>query len=83
MKAIVRTIFICLAFAAWSVSAAERTKIEIVETGKKISAKDVNSLSKCKFVYKLKAGMTNSEASDAIDAAWDKFATCLNKAART
>lgn len=37
---------------------------------------------KCKLTFKLKAGMTNQEASDAIDAGFDKFFKCLGGAAK-
>lgn len=39
-------------------------------------------LRKCKLTFKLKAGMTNQAASDAIDAGFDKFIECLSSAGK-
>jgi hypothetical protein len=60
--------------------AQRSTDLQLIGPGKKLTEKDLASLPNCKFVYKLRAGMTNSEAADAIDAGFNKFITCINAA---
>jgi hypothetical protein len=43
---------------------------------------DIKYFETCKFTPCFKAGMTNSEANDAIDAAWDKFVQCWKNRGR-
>lgn len=47
-----------------------------IASGNTVTAADIRFLETCKFTPKLKAGMTNAEANEAIDAAWQRFADC-------
>jgi hypothetical protein len=47
-----------------------------------ITAAEILAISRCEFRPKLKAGMTNQEANDALDAAWAKFLSCWQNLGR-
>jgi len=47
-----------------------------IASGNTVTAADIRYLGTCKFTPKLKEGMTNGEANDAIDAAWERFVDC-------
>ena len=78
MRAVMGTLCLLVAVAVSVSACGQRTTFQLVGPGKKLTVKDVKSLAGCKFVYSLKAGMTNAEANDAIDAGFNKFITCMN-----
>jgi len=55
--------------------------IKFVAEGSTLKAAMVAQLSQCKLTFHLKAGMTNSEANDAIDAGYQQFFNCLRRGA--
>ena len=81
MRALLRTTIFLAATTLAAPSLAQRSAIQLGEPSKKLTEPQVKSLMACKFVYKLKAGMTNAEAGDAIDAGWNKFTSCLKQRA--
>lgn len=78
-----RTICAVLAFSIAAPAFAQRTSIQLVEPGKKLTEPQVQHLMACRFTYKLRAGMTNAEAGDAIDTGWETFKKCLQSRAAT
>ena len=76
---------IYLALAVFSVafpaSAApfQWVHVKVVADGKKPSPADLAKINKCGVVLRLKAGMTNGEAAQAIDDAYQRFFKCLKQ----
>ena len=56
--------------------------VPIVMAGETLNPTIVDSLGRCRLNFHLKAGMTNSEANDAIDAGYQKFFTCIRTRGR-
>lgn len=52
-------------------------KFAVIPAKAMVNRKLIAGLGTCKFRPKLKAGMTPSEANDAIDAALEAFIACL------
>ena len=82
MKAVLTGVCFVAAVSVSASAAAQRTIDMLGSPSKKLTQKDITALSGCKLVFKLKAGMTNSEAADAIDAGFAKVQSCLKAAAR-
>lgn len=57
-------------------------KLNIVAIGTPVTLQLIVRLRACKFRPRLKAGMSRSEANDAIDAAFEEFITCLKNKGR-
>jgi hypothetical protein len=57
--------------------------VVLAQKGQPLSSGLVDSVRACRLRFYLKAGMTNSEANDAIDAGYQKFITCLRTKGRS
>jgi hypothetical protein len=57
-------------------------EVLIVNASETLNPAIVDSLGQCKLNFHLKAGMTNREANDAIDAGYQKFFTCIRTRGR-
>jgi hypothetical protein len=84
---ILRTISVFLVIGLSGAATAQESGIDLGNPKEKITEPKIKALMGCKFTYKLKAGMTNAEAAQAIDAGWQRFTGCLraqaNKARTT
>ena len=81
MKTILSIMCFALATGLSANAAAQRAfDLQLVGPDKRLTEGNITTLSRCKLVYHLKAGMTNSEAVDAIDAGFNKFFSCLRTA---
>jgi hypothetical protein len=56
--------------------------VALVAANQTLSAALAAGLNTCKLTFHLKAGMTNAEANDAIDAGYQTFFDCLKNKGR-
>ena len=67
------------AVASQRTPASQAPHIQFVPEGGRLSSAQVLQLRQCRLVFRLKAGMTNAEANEAIDAGYQAFFDCLRK----
>lgn len=53
------------------------SNLNLVAKGKKLSDRQVKLLQGCRLNLYLRAGMTNAEANDAVDEAFERWTACL------
>jgi hypothetical protein len=87
MKRVITSLAICLLFvaavlgetarAAGQIHVVARYPIKLIFTNTSLSGEHAILLNRCKLQFHLKAGMTNQEANNEVDAAYQRWFDCL------